>query len=209
MLKEIIEKSFIKKSVVLAFCFAVGVILSLGFTQSFASAKDASYESQLGNKIALVDMYQKKYFEIIKRHNILLQCDDIQASEKDRQELEDLFTEVEEQITNKKYLKKYRKIQEKYAETDSDTTIDINEFAENNYNAVDDLLNSVYKKSKSKMSGRYLKKFVSSQKKWEQEVSDYKQVFDAMGFGTIGSSTYYSYMVNMEEFRALLLMLYL
>ena len=71
MLKEIIEKSFIKRTVVLAFCFAVGVILSLGVTQSFASAKDVSNESQLGNTITLVDKYQEKYFEMIKRNNIL------------------------------------------------------------------------------------------------------------------------------------------
>lgn len=213
MLKKIIKKELLKRNAVFAVCFTVTMTFILGNTNSFVSAKSTYSNLQqyeyTADTITLIDKYQEKYFEIIKRHNILLQCDNLEDTEKDTKELEALFTRVKSQITNKKYLKKYNKIQKQFAECDADTTIDINAFSENNYKAIDELLNIVYKQAQSKIDPDDLKELESSQSKWEQEVADYQKVFDAMGFGTIGASTYYSYMTNMKEFRTLLLMLYL
>lgn len=203
----------IKRISVFAVCLIVVMGLSFNITHSYVSAKTTSSKVQTNksvkNRVALINEYQKKYFEIIKRNNVLLGCDDEELASKDMKELEDLFAEVEGQITNKTYLNKYKKIQKKYAECDGDTTIDINAFAEKNYNEIDKLLNTVYKKAKSKAVSGDLSKLYSSQSKWSKEVKNYKKVYNSKKFGTIGTSTYYSYMTNMEEFRTLLLMLYL
>lgn len=157
--------------------------------------------------IELVDKYQKKYFEIIKRNNMLLQADDTEKFEKDSKELEDLFNEVERQVLDKGSLKKYKKIQKRFSDCSGITTPEINECAEKNYNAVNKLLNKTYKKAEAKASFEDAKKLAQSQINWEKEVENYKKVFDSMNFGTIGTSTFYSYQINMTEFRTLLLMM--
>lgn len=161
------------------------------------------------DKLSLIDKYQEKYFEIIKRNNMLLQVEDIEKFEKDSNELKELFNEVEKQITNKNYLKKYNKIQNRFSDCGGITTPEINKCAEKNYNAINKLLNNTYKKAENKANFEESKKLAQSQIKWEKDVEDYKKVFDSMDLGTIGTSTLYSYQINMMEFRTLLLMMYL
>ena len=160
------------------------------------------------DKLYIIDKYQEKYFEIITRNDVLLKDEDVKELNIDRTELNRLFAEVQNQVKNKKYLKKYNKIQKRYAKCDEITTTGINKCAEKNYNAVDSLLNEVFKKVKSKISSKDYKYLTLSEKEWQKRVDDYQKNFDAMGFGTIGASIYNSYQINMKEFRTLLLMLY-
>ena len=197
--------------------FAIMVLFALSF--EYVSAKNVSSDEQItavnnemysaSEKAQFIDKYQMKYFEIVKRNNVLLNFEDDAALNKDRKELEKLFSEVQKQITNKKYLQKYNKIQKRFSNCDEITTTGINEFAEKNYNAINKLLNSTYKKAEAKLNFEDAKKLALSQIDWEKEVENYKKVYDSTEFGTIGTSTYYGYEINMREFRTLLLIMLL
>ena len=194
------------------------IILFAGFFE-YASAKNISLEEQIkianseilsaSEKIEIIDKYQDKYFEIIKRNNILLNFEDNAKLNKDRTELNELFARVEKQITNKNYLKKYNKIQKRFSDCKGITTPEINKFAEKNDAAINKLLNNTYKNAEAKLNYEDAKKLALSQIDWEKEVEDYKKIYDSMEFGTIGTSTYYGYEINMKEFRTLLLMMFL
>lgn len=157
----------------------------------------------------LIDEYQAKYFDIVKRNNVLLNLEESAEADLDREELKELFEEVESKITNKHYLNRYKRIQKRYSNCKDTTTPGINDFAERNLEAVDDLLNDVYNRVKIKLSFDDSMKLAASKNKWQKEVTDYEKVYESMDFGTIGTSVLYSYQINMKEFRALLMMLYL
>ena len=161
------------------------------------------------NKLSLIDKYQTQYFTIIKRNNILLNFENNKALNNDRKELQKLYKEVEKQISNKEYLAEYKRIEAKYSNCEETTTVGMNEFAEKNNKEVDDFLNTVYKKIQSKIPAEDFENLVLSEQKWLKEVDAYKQVYDSMGFGTIGTVVYYGYQTDMKSFRTLLLMLYL
>ena len=156
-----------------------------------------------------IDKYQTKYFEIIKRDDLFLQEEETSAVKNDRKELKKLFKEVKKQVKSKDNLKKYKEIEKRYAKCEEETTVGMNEFANNNYKEVDTLLNEVYREVKTKISPADFKKLTASEQKWLNEVKNYKKVFDSKGFGTIGTIIYYDYEINMRQFRTLLLMLYL
>ena len=156
-----------------------------------------------------IDKYQAKYFEIIKRNDLFLQDEETLAIKNDRKELKKLFKEVKKQVKSKGNLKKYNEIEKRYAKCEEETTVGMNEFANNNYKEVDALLNEVYKEVKTKISPADFKKLTASEQRWLKEVNSYKKVFDSKGFGTIGTIIYYDYEINMRNFRTLLLMLYL
>lgn len=161
------------------------------------------------DKLATIEEYQAKYFTIVKRNNVLLNFEDEKALNKDRRELKNLYKKVEKQIKNKEYLAEYKQIKKKYSECEETTTAGMNEFAENNYREVDALLNTVYKKVQSIIPTEDFKNLVVSEQKWLNEVDNYKQAYDSMEIGTIGTVIYYDYQINMKSFRTLLLMLYL
>ena len=207
-----------RKSVITAFLLIIAVAIVFVNT-TYVSAKKLSSEKQIENvnkkqltdaqKLALIDKYQKKYFTIVKRNNFLLRIEDSALTDKDRKELKKLFAEVESQITDKKDLKKYKKIEKKYSVCKEETTVGMNEFADNNYKEVDDLLNAVYNKVQKNISPEDFKQLTESEIKWVKEVEDYEKVYNSMKFGTIGTIIYYGYEINMRKFRTLLLMLYL
>ena len=159
--------------------------------------------------LSLINKYQTKYFEIIKRNDILLNFEDNAKLNKDRKELKKLSVNVEKQITDKNYLKKYKKIKKQIGKCDGVTTPEINECAENDYNLINNFLNEVYKEVGTKISPEDFRDLTLNQNKWKKEVENYKKVYDSMDFGTIGTSVYYEYEICMREFRILLLMLYL
>lgn len=212
------KENFKKQSKILLSVLLTFILLPVVSDLS-VSAKNISTQEQttivkndtknVSEKINLINKYQEKYFNIIKRNDVLLQLEDRTELNKDRNELDNLFAEVEKQITNKHYLKRYKKIQNKYSECNEITTSGMNEFAAKNYKEIDSLLNAVYKKAKSKVNSEDFNKLVLSENTWERKVKDYQEVFDSMEFGTIGTSIYYGYSINMREFRTLLLMLLL
>lgn len=159
--------------------------------------------------LSKIDNYQAKYFEIIKRNDALLEIGESTEVKKDIKELKKIYAEVKKQITNKKYLKEYKNIEKRYAKCNAITDIGMQDFAVNNYNEVDALLNKVYKEVQTTISADDFKKLTISEAKWQKEVDDYQQVFESMGLGSIGKLVYYDYQTDMKKFRTLLLMLYL
>lgn len=130
--------------------------------------------------------------------------------EKDREELDRLFKEVENRIdVDNKFLKRYREIEEEFKDNKGENTIEINEFASKHYNATDKLLNEVYVEVEKKLPESDFEKLKLTQKPWLKEVEAYHEVFEAQGFGTIRTLISYNYEINMRNFRTLLLMLYL
>ena len=201
--------------------FAILVVLTtvsfLCIMQTQANTVFAETQTEIVKKnsksaqevLADIDKYQKQYFTIIKRNDVLLQDEDNKILNKDRKELKNLYKKVQKQITNKSYMKNYRDIEKRYANCDGITTPEMNEFAYNYYQEVDALLNKVYQDVKSKISSEDFKNLVQSETEWLKEVEDYKKVFDSRGFGTIGTLVYYDYEISMRQFRTLLLLLYL
>lgn len=160
--------------------------------------------------LAVIDRYQARYFEIIKRNDMFLKSVDYDGYERDRRVLSDLYAEVISKInTNNIYFKKYEEIEKQFAENTGETTYDINMFANNHYEAVDKLLNEAYQDIKTKISAEDFKNLTSSELKWIKEVEGYEKVFEAQGYGSIGTSKYLGYKTDMQRFRTLLLMLYL
>ena len=201
---------------------ALGVVLTVIATvmfinTDFASAKNTAQQQTVVKKnqktsadvLSEIDKYQAEYFEIVKRNDLFLQVEDSPAIKNDRKELKKLFKEVKKQVKSKDNLKKYKEIEKRYAKCEEETTVGMNEFANNNYKEVDALLNEVYGEVKTKISPADFKKLTASEQKWLKEVKNYKKVFDAKGFGTIGTIIYYDYEISMRQFRTLLLMLYL
>ena len=199
-----------------AFCFVAFGIAALS-TQTVFAKNVQKYSTQIADKksntnldkLSLIDNYQAKYFTIIKRNDVLLNIEDEKILNKDRKELKNLYKEVKKQIHNKTYLKEYNKIEKKYSKCDDMTDIGMKEFSMRNYNEIDNLLNEVYKEVKSKISSEDFKKLAESEQKWLEEVDNYKNVYNSMDYGTIGTLIYYDYQINMRNFRTLLLMLYL
>lgn len=154
--------------------------------------------------------YQARYWEIVKRHDTLLMTWSDDDKKKDREELDLLFEEVINKIdSNNKYLKRYYEIEKEFENNTGENTIEINEFASRHYKAVLSLINDVYKTVKSQISEEDFIELRADERKWLKEVNAYKKVFDAQEFGTIRTLIAYNYEINMQNFRALLLMLYL
>jgi len=157
-----------------------------------------------------VDNYQIKYWRIIKRHDVLLMTWSDDDKEKDKKELDKLFKEIENKIDkNNYYLLQYKSIKREYENNPGQNTIEMNDFASKEYDAVDKLLNDVYQNIKTKISQEDFKELTASEIKWIKDVESYHKVFEEQGFGTIGTLVYYNYQLNMRRFRTLLLMLYL
>jgi len=158
----------------------------------------------------LIDTYQIKYFAIVKRNDMLLQIQEYEGMEQDRQDLKNLYDEVKNQIrSDNMYLQKYNEIEQQYAENTGETTVDMNNFEDNHYKAVDKLLNDVYQEVKAIIPQEDFKQLTKSELKWIKNVDKYNNVYKAQGFGTIGGVVYLGYQIDMRNFRTLLLMLYL
>lgn len=156
-----------------------------------------------------IDELQAKYFNIIKRNDVLLQIQDSDEYQQDMKDLNNLFKEVEQKIDkNNYYLQKYYKIKEQYAVNTGTSQSDMNIFASDEYKAVDGLLNETYQAVKVKIPPDDFKQLITSELKWLKEVEDYYKVYEQQGFGTIGSLVHSEYECNMRNFRTLLLMLY-
>ena len=157
-----------------------------------------------------IDNYQEQYFQIIKRNNVLLKLSESDDYKKDFKDLENLYKKVESNIpTDCEFLKKYKEIEKEYAENTGENTFEMNDFAQNHYNAVDKLLNDTYKAVKTKIPEEDFDKLVQSEKNWLKEVENYNTVYNNQGFGSIGGLMFFNYQINMRNFRTLLLMLYL
>ena len=201
--------------IILLVVWALGLItfamLKSNKTQNTTSAetKQEHVIKTPAQTLQQIDELQARYFNIIKRNDVLLQIQDSDEYQQDMKDLNNLFKEVEQKIDkNNYYLQKYYNIKEQYAVNTGNTQSDMNTFASNEYEAVDGLLNETYQAVKAKIPPEDFKQLITSELKWLKEVEDYYKVYEQQGFGTIGSLIHSEYECNMRNFRTLLLMLY-
>ncbi len=201
--------------IILLVVWALGLItfamLKSNKTQNTTSAetKQEHVIKTPAQTLQQIDELQARYFNIIKRNDVLLQIQDSDEYQQDMKDLNNLFKEVEQKIDkNNYYLQKYYNIKEQYAVNTGNTQSDMNTFASNEYEAVDGLLNETYQAVKAKIPPEDFKQLITSELKWLKEVEDYYKVYEQQGFGTIGSLVHSEYECNMRNFRTLLLMLY-
>ena len=181
----------------------------IGEFENLSSYTDKMSDSP-SDVLSIINQYQTKYWEIVKRHDTLLMTWADDDKERDREELNLLFKEVQGKIDkDNTFFKKYIEIEEQFKENNGNNTIEVNEFASKHYDAVDKLLNDVYKAVRNDLSEKDFEQLKSTQIAWLNEVQGYKEVFDAQGFGTIRTVIAFNYEINMRNFRTLLLMLYL
>lgn len=159
--------------------------------------------------LSLIDSYQSRYFEIIRRNDVLLDVYGQNSTAEDLEALEGIYREVTSKISNQDYLAKYDAIEEQFANNTGETTVGMNEFASQHYDAIDGLLNEVYQQIKRKIPQEDFKKLTTSEIKWIKDVGNYESVFESQGFGSNGTVIKLNYEINMRGFRTLLLMLYL
>ena len=185
----------------------IGVFSITKKTPQIQNVYELETPTEVLNKI---DELQAQYFEIVKRNDVLLELEDNSISERDREDLKNLFKEVEHNIDkNNIYLQKYHTIEKKYANNPGMTTYDMDMFAKEHYQAVDDLLNETYQAVKAQIPKDDFRKLITSELRWLKEVEDYDRVFKSKGFGSIRGIVKYGYEIDMRSFRTLLLMLYL
>ncbi len=186
-------------------------ILNLNKAQNTTHAETKQEQSikTPAQTLQQIDELQARYFNIVKRNDVLLQIQDSDEYQQDMKDLNNLFKEVEKKIDKDNYyLQKYYEIKERYAVNTGISQSDMNAFASNEYEAVDTLLNETYQAVKAKITPEDFKQLITSELKWLKEVEDYYKVYEQQGFGTIGSLVHLGYECNMRNFRTLLLMLY-
>ena len=167
-------------------------------------------KTEFQNALDEIDGYQAKYFEIIKRHDALLDMTNSTESKKDIKELSLLFQEVKNKINkDNSYLAEYEKIKEKRIKNLGNTEFEINTIASENHKAVDKLMNDIYSNIKLQLNKEDFEKLNISQKNWLSEVENYNNIFNSKDFGTIKTISKLDYEINMKSYRTLLLMLYL
>ena len=175
------------------------------------NSKNKFYDLNTPSKVlAKIDELQTKYFSLVKRNDVLLQIEDNEVRRQDLQDLNILFNEVEQNIDkNNFYFQKYKQIEEQFTVNPGITTLDMIEFDTKHYNAIDKLLNEVYREVKTRIEEKDFAALTNSELKWLKEVEQYKNVYESKQFGSIRYLIYLGYEINMREFRTLLLMLYL
>ena len=197
-----------KKVLLIVFSLLFVVALLAGGFWLFQNKKAETNVSD--NKLQIIESYQAKYFEIVKRHDALLTMEMNDDVKTDYMELKQLFTEVKGKINQDcELLKKYEALKFQYMNNNGQNTFEMNEFASKKFDAFDKLLNETYQAVKSKLSEEDFEKLRQSQRAWLKEVEAYHTVFISKGFGTIGTLLKYDYETNMRCFRTLLLMMYL
>ena len=163
-----------------------------------------------------IKIYQSKYWEIIKRNDLLLRVtdgNDIDLNH-DSDEFNRLYKEVKSKIDkNNIYFKKYQEILKQYGNNSGETDEEMINFETENYNAIDKLLNEVYKAVKLKLSAEDFEKLKIDEKNWIKDVNAYHKYAGLedtkFEYGNFVRVLIWSCEVDMRSFRTLLLMLYL
>ena len=203
----------VKKIIVIMFAFLLAILAGVGCFLYFNKDKlnTAANEYNIASAtLESIDMYQKRYFDIVKRNNLFFDLEGSDNSARDVAELKKLFEEVKAKIDKNcpQYIV-YEEISTKYRNNTGRNTLEMNDFAKEKYDAFDKLLNDTYKAVKDRISENDFILLKESQRNWLHEVEDYNKIYLAQGFGTIGTLIKFDYEINMRAFRTLLLMLYL
>ena len=169
--------------------------------------KKISYSENLKQ----IEKYQAKYWEIIKRNNLLINqnMEEDGAIEKDGKDLLNLYNIVENSIDKGNQFYKKLAIIEKQREDDtSETQYDMNNYAGIYNDTIDGLLNDVYKDIKATIPENDFTNLKLSERKWLKDIESYKTVMNSEELGSMGSMTKTYAIADMRKFRILLLLLY-
>ncbi|MBR1754751.1 DUF1311 domain-containing protein [bacterium] len=162
---------------------------------------------------AEIEDLQAQYWQIIKRNNLLINQDfnrNNKEIEKDKKELTHLFNVAQSRIDkNNYYLLKLQEIDKKYENNNSETQYDMNMFAGEYNDKVDEILNELYKQIRTTIPEDDFNNLKLSERQWLKDIETYKKVFYSEDRGSIGGMTYSYMLANMRKFRVLLLIPYL
>lgn len=188
----------------------LGILTEKYFSENKQEQAEQVQITEQASILDVIENYQKKYFDIVTKNDVLLISEHNDEIEKDGKELSKLFDEVKSKINPQNpYLIKLNNIEKKYSENKGNNTFEINQFAEEHYKAVDDLLNEVYLAVKSTLTDDEAADLTRSEIGWLNKVEAYGKHFESMDYGTIAYIVKTGYECNMRSFRTLLLMLYL
>ena len=186
------------------------ILTEKDFAERRAAQKAQAELYEYQNTLDLINKYQKKYFEIVKRNDLLLLHESNDVIKKDEKQLSELYDEVKGKINPENpYYKKYNEISKQYETNPGQSTVEMNQFASEEYKAKDDLLNEVYQSVISILPDNDVSALRENEQKWLDEVEEYNKHFEAQDYGTIGYLVKSGYECDMRSFRTLLLMLYL
>ena len=173
--------------------------------------ENTKYYDDILNK---VEYYQAQYWQIIKRHNCLINwtyydsdTETIKALEKDHNELLSLMGTIENQINiNNPYYIKLTNISKD--DSSAQTQYDLNMNAANYNDAVDSVLNELYNDIRKTIPASDFEKLKQSEIKWLNDIEKYKKVMEENLGGTIAGMIYSNAIADIRRFRCLALMLY-
>lgn len=167
--------------------------------------------------IKQLENYQKEYWEIIKRNNVLLQISEehdsktLNDNNNDRKSLSDLENKIKNEIgKGNKYVLKLEEIENQYNKNiqRSETQAEMNFIAQTQLEATDKILNEVYKEIKNNINENEFNELKEQQKRWLQDMSEYEKTINEQGFGSIVGLIYPTTIHNIKKFRTFLLILF-
>ena len=180
------------------------------FVEQKSAQQEQAEEFSYNAVTDVVDDFQQRYFDIITRNDVLLLSESNEDIKNDEKQLSELFDEVKSKIDPKNpFLLRYNDISAKFAENKGENTYEMNQFAQEKYNAVDGLLNDVYQSVISILTDDDANALRESESKWLKQLDKYNTYFEEKDYGTIKYLVKSEYECNMRSFRTLLLMLYL
>ena len=181
-------------------------------TEMIQENKNTKYYDDILNE---VEYYQAQYWQIIKRHNCLINysaynegdTEAIKVLEKDRNELLSLMGNIESQINiNNPYYIKLTNIPK--GDGSAQTQYDLNMNAADYNDAVDSVLNELYNDIRKTIPASDFEKLKQSEIKWLNDIEKYKKVMEENLGGTIAGMIYSNAIADIRRFRCLVLMLY-
>ncbi len=168
------------------------------------------HESKEISALKKVNSFQKRYFKIIQRNDVLLSDYIENIHTKDSLELVYLFKEVEAEIEkNNSWFKEYLNIEEKFKSNKGETLYDMDEFERKHNKELNYLLSSIYKFLKTKLTAKEFRNLKVSQKKWIKHVRIYRKTFNSKELGSMREIKKLNCEINMRKFRILLLITFL
>lgn len=216
------KKELFNNKGIICVVFIMAVLFVCAFSSNvFAESINKENSLQTEDKksylqtLKQIEEYQKQYWQIIKRNDMLIdlwfQVEGGKDYEKDKTDYDNLYQEVINKIDkNNQYYKKLESIG-KNTDLECESQPCMNEYAQAILDETDTLLNEVYKDLKAKMPKSDFNKLKLSERKWLKDIEKYKHdVIDKQNQKTMG--TMIGVLIpgayeDMKKFRVLLLLL--
>ena len=177
----------------------------------FAKYKDSSEIVNYSDVLNQVEKFQSEYWEIVKRHDLFFYFgEENLAIAKDMDDLSDLFQLVELSINkDSHYYTKLKNIEERFKNNPGETTYEAKQFEQQYIEAIDSLLNEIYKDIRATIPADDFEKLKRSEIRWLNDIENYRKIYEMQDHGTIGGLLYANFLNSIRKFRILLLMFYI